>query len=127
MSPINSTFPLPLRVEYIDGRNWRLLETFEMVSKVLGYTVRVPFGGETDFNSIPRFFWRLVSPTEFGEPSIIHDYAYRTGVLTRKQADDVFYEGLLAIGCPLWKTRIMYAAVRTFASGAYKGPQMVGV
>lgn len=43
-----------------------------------------------DGASIPRFFWRVIgSPfsPEFQKAALIHDYLYRTQILTRKAAD----------------------------------------
>ena len=118
------TFHTPLTLEYVNGRVWRLAETFVYESTVHGdRCLTVPAGFETDFTSIPRFFWRLLPPTRtYGKAALIHDYLYRTpGQVCRRYADDIFLEamGVLGVG---WLTRhTLYWAVRGFGGTAYRG------
>lgn len=82
-------------------------------------TVTVPKGYTTDFASIPDLFkwyvnnddWRIV------RPACCHDYMYEThqvvgGFISRKQADDLFYEMLRVEGMGWLKARLMWAGVR---------------
>lgn len=111
----------PLQLEYIDGRQWRLIK--DLLYKGQWVDVRVPEGFVTDFASVPRAFWRILPPTgQYGKAAVVHDYLYRTpGPWTRKQADDTFKEAMERLGVS-WLTRhTMWMAVRTFGGPAYKG------
>ena len=82
----------------------------------------VPRGFEHDGPSIPRRLQGVVS--KFGnqfQPSIAHDYCYENGVpgMTRKQADQLFLEGMKQLGVPWYRRRIMYLAVRAAGRGLW--------
>lgn len=106
----------PLRVQYIDGDRWLVLEEFRCCSEIVGEVV-IPVGFITDFNSTPRLLWNLVPPTEYGEAALPHDLLYRTGRLNgepidRQTADRVHREFMLWRGAPAWKAAAMYAGLR---------------
>ena len=113
---------------YVDGRMWKLAGAFVYESTIHGdRCLTVPAGFMTDFASIPRFFWRLLLPTDtygntYGKAAVIHDYLYRTpGQVCRRYADDIFLEALGVLGMG-WLTRhMLYWAVRGFGSAAYQG------
>lgn len=112
------SFTTPLIVEYLDGRNWRLLQEFDFASEVLERIVRVPAGFVTDFASIPRMLWSLLPPTgKYGKATVVHDVLYRypecvTPRVTRIQADRTLFEGMVALRVG-WLTRwAIYAGVR---------------
>jgi len=118
-----SQFLLPLELEYIDGRNWRVAAGFDFESEVLDAIVSIPVDFVTDFASIPRAFWSLLPPTgTYGKAAVVHDFLYRTpGFATRAQADAVLREAMeiLNVG---WLTRqIIYRGVRLGGSSSYKG------
>ena len=72
----------PLQVEILpDGRRARLLQPFRVRLRELGERViEVPQGFETDFASVPRFFWRVVPPWgRYSPAAVVHDYLYSTG------------------------------------------------
>lgn len=117
---MSARFLTPLLLQYVDGRTWVLIAPFHYQSDVVQRTLYVPAGQSTDFNSIPRLLWRVCPPADHAEAGVVHDWAYRTGALTRKEADDVFYEALLALGVSSWKARTMWAAVRMFGGGPYQ-------
>lgn len=106
-------FVSPLELEYIDGKNWRVIAAFDYESGVLGEIVMVPAGFVTDFASTPRALWWLLPPTgPWGKPSVIHDLLYRTkGLATKDQADLVFLEAMTAIGVGQWTREIMFIGV----------------
>lgn len=57
-------------------RKWMLAQPF--YCQVRGVTVRLPAGFITDFASIPRLFWPVLSPTGILMiPGILHDWYYR--------------------------------------------------
>ena len=56
------------------GRNiWQLDEPYSYVLGT-GCLVTVPAGFRTNFGTVPRVFWRLISPAEMREAALIHDY-----------------------------------------------------
>lgn len=115
-----------VRVEYIDGNTWLLLEDFGYTSafKEVG-KITVPEGFVTDFNSVPWFFWRVFPKTKYGAAAVVHDFLCKfgtTGVgeidrkVSRKQADQVFEEFLKLLGASWWRRKTMYFGVRIGAA-----------
>lgn len=78
----------------------------------------VPCGFVSDGASVPRFFWRLLSPPLDPitlAPSIVHDWLYIHGAgmgFTRNECDIWYHEALFANGYPLWKCELTYAGIR---------------
>lgn len=118
-------FLTPLKLEYINGKAWKIDEAF--VYAINGYRVMVPVGFITDFASVPRFFWRILPPTgSYGKAAVIHDYLYqypainayqnnelfRTKVFSRKDCDRVFLEAMEVLAVAAWKRKVMYWGVR---------------
>jgi len=88
--------PLP------DGQRWLLwLEfSYDITAEGSGVSITVPAEFVTDFASIPRFLWFLPAWAKYCKGSIIHDWLYQAksigfSLITRKRADDIFYEALL--------------------------------
>lgn len=124
----------PLRLEYLDGHLWKVLEPFEYCvgSADSDIKVTIPEGFFTDFASVPRFFWRVLPPTgEYGKAAVVHDWLYRHPILlefsfsytdpengpdrlaiTRKECDDIFLEAMEVLEVPKCKRDILYAGVR---------------
>ncbi len=68
-------------------------------------------GFVSDGMSVLRAFWGIISPQVYGttlKPSIIHDWLYAVKVCTRKQADDYFYDCLVANGFPKLKAWLVW-------------------
>lgn len=83
-------------------------------------TIEVPVGFTTDFASVPRFLWWFLPPDgEYTQAAVLHDYLYRTHLLTREKADFVFLEFMSLLEVPKWKAEVMYRAVRMFGQGPY--------
>lgn len=115
-----SAFTTPLQLEYLDGIHYKLIAEFDFASEQAERIIRVPAGFVTDFASIPRFFWRVLPPTgQYGKAAVVHDYLYGVGLVARPVADRVLLEGMLVLGVPHWKARIIYAAVRVFGGGHF--------
>lgn len=94
---------------------------FAYESDKLGRTVTVPVGLVTDFASIPRAAWDIISPADpiIEWPSVVHDYLYsRKGVLedgftyTREQADAVLREAMEVQGAHSIIRNLVYDAVQ---------------
>ena len=107
------SFETPLRLEYLDGRTWRVLEGFRF-RPTDGDLIVVPAEFITDFASVPRFFWRIFPPTgEYGKAAVIHDYLYQfPGDRDRGGCDQVFLDGMECLGVGWWTRQTMHKAVR---------------
>jgi hypothetical protein len=119
---------LPLNVDYIDGANWVLRRRVVYVAKD-ERAVAVREGFEFDFASIPRPLYWLYPPTgqagnPYGIAALVHDWLYchrkllRPGqieesAVTRREADDMFYEIMRYVGCRRTLAWTMWLAVRT--------------
>lgn len=120
------TFPLPLNVEVSkNGRTMHLLDPVYYVEEEDGtyLVIKVPAGFETDFNSVPRFFWRFLGPWEFPQAAVVHDYLYREKIGCRSEADEIHYKALVSLGCPQWKALGAWVALRLFGgiAGNWEG------
>lgn len=112
-----SGFLSPLRLEYLDGRRWRLLQAFAY--HVGGYpsptddVIVAPVDFVTDFASIPRVLHVIYAPTgTWGKAAVIHDWLYAEGVRSRAECDRIFREGMAALGVPRLRRWLFYASVR---------------
>ena len=79
------------------------------------WQIHVKKGFTTDLASIPRIFQNIAP--KFGkhiQPAICHDWCYEDYVegMTRKEADNLFLEGMKAVGVNWFRRRVMYLAVR---------------
>ena len=116
-----SAFADPLAVEILDAERdgrvtARLLQGFGY-RPAGGDVIAVPAGFVTDFASVPWGFWNLEPPLgDAGKAAVVHDYLYATkglgGRYSRAQADGIFRQALGALGVPLWKRTLLWAAVR---------------
>ena len=82
------------------------------------FKVSIPEGFLSDGASVPRLFWRLLSPPIDPvtiAPSLIHDYLYINGSrmgLTRAEVDSWYAYALHENGYPLWKCHLTYYGIR---------------
>jgi hypothetical protein len=95
--------------------SWVLLEDYAFDWIV------VPAGFIFDGASVPRFFWRVVTPHS---PLVIraalgHDYGYTTRKKPREWLDNWFREVLIEDGVNALTAAAMYRAVRLFGDRAY--------
>lgn len=86
------------------------------------FSVTVPEGFVTDFNSVPRGLWNFFPPWEHPEAGVVHDFLYRFPAegLTRAKADSVHRRILEVTGCGLAKRWLAYYALRTFGWVAWR-------
>lgn len=110
-----------LRTEQIARKCWRLTDEL-----VFGDII-VPKGFVTNYASIDVFHNVLLFPiyalfAGYGNyASTVHDYLYRTRSVSRKEADDIFYEALRKEGVARWRAWMMWAGVRIGGKKAYGG------
>lgn len=128
-----SNFLSPLRIEDAGpGKHGRqvfvLLEEFpyEVGAAGSGLVIRVPAGFVTDFASIPRLFWTIVSPVgQHGKAAVVHDFLYRqTSGFSKVLADAIFFEAMELLGVPWYRRWAMYLAVRFFGRSSYQWEEL---
>lgn len=107
--------PIDLSVHKEDSRG----NVYTLRQELRYHDLIVPVGYESDGASVPRFFWRYVFPP--GEPralraAFLHDYVYREHPQgwTRKKADRMFLEVMLADGMDSCRAKKAYWGVRLF-------------
>lgn len=110
-----------LKAAKLRSQTYTLGAAFIYVSPQFG-EITVPAGISTDFASIPRAVWAIISPEDpdilFG--SVVHDYVYSVSgclperILTRRQADDLLREAMETCGAPAWKRWAVFQAVQRF-------------
>lgn len=107
-----------------DDGQWVLDSPLVYVSDHLGATVTVPAGFHTDLASVPRLpVIYMLFGNRARQASVVHDYLYGSGEVSRKDADEVFYEAAVATGVPKWAAKAMWSGVRVGASSHYSKPQ----
>ncbi len=107
-------------ISYPNGDTFVTLEDHRFVFN--GTTYVIPAGYRSDGASVPRFFWRVLSPKidpQTLDPSVEHDFNYQFAIGTRLEADRYYLMRLLEYGYPVWKSIITYYAVRIFGGTHY--------
>lgn len=87
-----------------------------------GVEYEIPEGYESDGMSVPRFFWRSLSPkinAKTLRPSIIHDWMYENKICSRKEADDFYEANLVANGFGKFKSWLVWLGVRIGGGSHY--------
>ena len=100
-----------LLFEHINGKEYKLIRP--MLVTVDNQTTEIPAGFITDCASVPRGLWNLFPPTgSYAKAAVFHDWLYREGKISRKQADELFLDAMECLGVP-WITRYsLYWGVR---------------
>jgi len=109
-----SQFTSKLIVEPIGKGFWELQVGFEyhVGTYPSDEIIVVPAGFITDFASIPKIFWPIISPTgEHGKAAVIHDYCYYSACYSRLRSDAIFLEGMKVLKVKKWKRDAMYFGV----------------
>ena len=118
-------FITSLKINKIGRREWILLNdlNFKFVKPVTVFfkgqaytldTLTAPKGAYTDGASTPQLLWRVAPPMtgNHAEPSVIHDYLYRSEMFPRYICDVAYKLMLLANGAGISKSNAMYGGVR---------------
>ena len=100
-----------LLFEHINGKEYKLIRP--MLVTVDNQTTEIPAGFITDCASVPRGLWNLFPPTgSYAKAAVFHDWLYREGKISRKQADELFLDAMECLGVS-WITRYsLYWGVR---------------
>jgi len=134
---------------------WELCEpvSYRLVDTPDSEVVNVPPGFATDFASVPRVFWAIISPWgRHGRAAIVHDFLYQLGGVTdvgarsmrrppKREADRIFRQAMAVLDRVIlgrarfpafriwlagWRRWTMWAAVAVFGFAAYKRQQTKG-
>ncbi|HDZ26353.1 hypothetical protein LCGC14_0398810 [marine sediment metagenome] len=113
MSNINKYFPLPLVVQFLNGRMWKLIAPFEYHPDK-GDVIKIFVNFTFDFASIPKLFWSFIGHPagKYGPAALLHDFLYYKKIYARRKADKIFLVAMKALKVSFWKRQIMYYAVR---------------
>lgn len=110
-----------------NGRCYVLLSDFKY--QINDYVITVPKGFVTDLASVPRAFWSIFPP--FGKytvAAVVHDFLYseyNNTNINRTLADEIFIFIMKENGVSFVKRQLMFRAVRTFGSMAWKKKTVV--
>lgn len=78
----------------------------------VGNTV-IPAGFVTDGASTPRLLWWLFPPVgRYFVAAAYHDYLIRYDLVTRTEADKLFYQCLKTLDVPRWASWCLYQGVK---------------
>jgi len=106
---------------------FRLGDPLSYYSPRLGKVFTAPFDFDTDFSSIPPIAWTILklTPTshKVRRAGVIHDYLYRTGIVSRAVADQLFYDMIREEGLGYVRGQLCWQALRVFGGVNYKGAQ----
>ena len=90
-------FTTPLRLEATTPGRWMLTSDLIWHSDTERYVV--PAGFETDLASVPRLLRCVLNRNGASRrPAVLHDALYRTQVVSRARADEIFRQALEAEG-----------------------------
>ena len=116
-----------LKLEILNGEKmeFSLIESFnkKIFFEEKEYLITIPKNTKTDFASIPKIFWNILTPLgKYEEAALLHDVLYRTGglliglpfILTRKKSDKLFKEIMIMDNVNKRKAYLMWGAVRLF-------------
>lgn len=117
---IKNRFPLPIRVEKIDG-SWKTIAPFCYVMHS-GGVVWINSGFKTDFASTPRIIWSLYPPTsdKYIRQALTHDGLYASELKKRNECDWIFLESMQDGDVNWFDRNVFYSAVRTAGWSVWK-------
>ena len=91
----------------------KTLSPLTYYSEMLDKTIKVPLYMLTDLGSIPQVL-QGIFPKD-GKAMfayILHDCLYQSGILTRKQSDDVLEEAMNTLGVTWWRRKSVREGLR---------------
>jgi hypothetical protein len=118
-----SKFTTPLIVKLVGKNLWEVYEPFEyhVGSYPSDEIISVPAGTITNFASVPRIFWSIISPVDtHGKAAVLHDYSYEIHYDSRKRCDKIFAEAMEVLGVEKYKIDIIYQMTRTFGWNTWR-------
>lgn len=112
-----SRFTENARVEVIGRNLFRLIEPLEyhVGSWPSKEIIIAPEGFITDFASVPRIFWPIISPIDtHANAAVIHDFMYQTNYASKARCEWIFDEALGVLDVPEWKRICLVKSVVVF-------------
>lgn len=107
-------------VTRIDGKNWLVVEPLVYLDTQERVWV-IPAGFVTDFASAWIGRWALLPRSAlYCGAAVLHDYLYKRGVTTRKEADQLYHEAMLSEGISKFNARKAYIGVRIGGWAAWR-------
>jgi len=95
----------------VTDTTWELITPITYVGKV--DTFVVPKGSHTDLASVPGVLtWLVPRYGRYTKSAILHDFLWRTGPVSRSDADGIFRRSMRELGVPILRRWAMWAAVR---------------
>lgn len=117
---MESKFLTSLTIELVnpsayEGRGyWKLVKDMKYQSSMLGVSIVVPKGYETDLTTVPRLPWMFLLLGNIGsQASALHDYLYTSKMYSRSLSDKILREAALVSGVTWWQAALLYYGVRT--------------
>lgn len=124
-----SHFTSALKTEWLpDGKNWKVLETFEFHSGEAesGLFVRCKEGMVTDLASIPLIIrWLVPKVGKDAQGAVVHDQVYRDGFMlirigavekhvpvSRSMADGIYWQAMKALKVQRWRREAIYRGLQ---------------
>ena len=102
-------------IEYVDqsGGDFMLLKKLVFIDSE-GKEWITPAGFVSDLSSIPRWLRWAVPKTILGKAPFLHDLNYRQNPykITRKKADQLYYQGAIDEGMKKWRAGVLYRGLR---------------
>ena len=88
--------------------------------------ITVPVGFRFDFATTPQWIWSILprSGMKYDRAAALHDWLYGTYLLTRKEADVLFYEAMRYDGVGYVRASFMYKTVRIFGGRAWNNQSL---
>lgn len=133
-----SSFTAPLDVRYHpETDTWTIIRDFEFYSgdNPTKNVIKIKAGEKTDFASIPWFArWLIPKSGKYNQAAVVHDKMCRDFkydrckpfYATHKQRCDIFLEAMVVLDVPIWKRKLMYAAVYISGPKANSGGKFYG-
>lgn len=89
-------------------------DRFELVSEYEYKGIKIPAGYKTNGANVPRIFWSVFPPNspEYLSAIVVHDWL--CDLEKYKQADEIFYEMMIALEVSKWKCKVFYLACRAY-------------
>lgn len=93
-------------------------DRFELVEEYRYKDILVNVGYQTNGADIPRIFWSIFPPNspEYLSAVVVHDYLCDKAKNKQdyKEADEIFYEMMIALEVSKWKCKVFYLACRAY-------------
>lgn len=112
---------------HADIEEWEVLTPFTAIwlptqSEFRAILVTIPAGFFTDLASLPGIV-RSVNPVngKHLQSAILHDYLYRKSFIkvTKAEADEMFYDGMIARNTATYRAKYMWQGVRAFGGSSF--------